>query len=279
MTDTSKQSSTTPSSAHALDRTNIESFSIAGAKVFERFFDCPLDYSHPEDKRRVRVFVRHIVPDTKADKMHELPFFLYLQGGPGFESSMPASARGGWYNAAIKEGYQVLLLDQRGTGLSSPVNSATLGAQFATTAEKVEYLSHFRADSIVGDCEHIRRILCEGRKDKESRKLTLLGQSFGGFCITTYLSLYPDSIAKAFITGGILPLVDSPDPVYMATYKRMISRNKQYYEKYPRDIGHVRRLMKHLNDVDVQLTDGGRLSPRRFQQLGLDFGMMGGFDR
>ncbi|KAJ1770120.1 hypothetical protein EV179_002722 [Coemansia sp. RSA 487] len=270
--------SLTRSFTHELDRTDVETFPIPGAKVFERFFDCPLDYSHPNDGRHIRVFVRHIVPKTKTDKMHELPFFLYLQGGPGFESPMPASVRSEWYSTAIKEGYQILLLDQRGTGLSSPVNSASLDAQFATTAEKIEYLTHFRADSIVGDCEHIRRILCDGRKSEDSSKLTLLGQSFGGFCITTYLSLYPDSIAKAFITGGVPPLVDSPDPVYMATYKRMVARNKQYYEKYPQDIGRVRRIMKHLNKVDVQLTDGGRLSPRRFQQLGLDFGMMGGFD-
>ncbi|KAJ2527002.1 hypothetical protein EV175_007593, partial [Coemansia sp. RSA 1933] len=170
--------------------------------------------------------------------MHQLPFFLYLQGGPGFECSMPSSSLGEWYSAAIKEGYQILLLDQRGTGQSSPINAATLDARFSSTAEKVEYLTHFRADSIVADCEHIRRILCEGRNDNdESSKLALLGQSFGGFCITTYLSLYPGSIAKALITGGVPPLVDNPDPVYLATYKRMIVRNKQYYEKYPRDVG------------------------------------------
>ncbi|KAJ2702661.1 hypothetical protein FB645_004196 [Coemansia sp. IMI 203386] len=264
---------------HELDRTDIESYTIGGGTVYERFFDCPLDYSSPESSQRIRVFVRHIVPLGKETKVHELPFLLYLQGGPGYECSLPGSVKGSWHAKAIEEGYQILLIDQRGTGLSSPINADILDAKFQTTAEKVQYASHFRADNIVRDCEHVRKILCAGRTGEASQKLALLGQSFGGFCIVTYLSLFPDSISKAFITGGIPPLIDSPDAVYKATYQRMISRNKQYYEKYPRDIARVRTVIKHLNQNRVTLPDGGNLSPRRFQQLGLVFGFTGGFDQ
>ncbi|KAJ2162157.1 hypothetical protein GGF46_000899 [Coemansia sp. RSA 552] len=263
---------------HELDRHDVESYYIPGGKVYERFFDCPLAHGQPADSRRLRVFVRHIVPLGKEAQMHTMPFILYLQGGPGFECSFPGSVKGGWYQTAISEGYQILLVDQRGTGLSSPINAASLDRLFATTEEKVQYITHFRADSIVHDCEYIRKLLCHGRSDPESCKIALLGQSFGGFCITTYLSLYPESISKALITGGVPPLVDSPDPVYKATYQRMLSRNKLYYEKYPRDVARVRAIIEHLNRVDVALPDGGRLSPRRFQQLGLNFGFTGGFD-
>ncbi|KAJ2509122.1 hypothetical protein IWW47_000165 [Coemansia sp. RSA 2052] len=265
------------STAHELDRVDIESYVIPGGTVYERFFECPLDYSQPESGQTVRVFVRHIVPLGKESQVRELPFMLYLQGGPGFGCRFPGSVKGGWHSTAISEGYQILLMDQRGTGLSSPISAASLDARFGSTAEKVEYVSRFRADSIVRDCEHIRKILCQGRADKDS-KLALLGQSFGGFCITTYLSLFPASVSKAFITGGIPPLVDGPDAVYQATYARMLSRNKQYYERFPRDVARVRSIMEHLNAVDVVLPDGGRLSPRRFQQLGISFGFTGGFD-
>ncbi|KAJ1885261.1 hypothetical protein LPJ66_010205, partial [Kickxella alabastrina] len=250
-----------------------------GGRVYERFFDCPLDYSQPDSDQRVRVFVRHIVPLGKEGKVHELPFMLYLQGGPGYECQLPASVKGGWHALAIKEGYQILLIDQRGTGLSSPINADSLEARFTTTDEKAGYVSHFRADNIVRDCEFVRKVLCEGRADGEAKKLALLGQSFGGFCITTYLSLFPNSISKAFITGGVPPLVDSPDAVYQATYRRMLSRNKQYYDKYPRDIQRVRTIIKHLDKTDVKLPDSGTLSPRRFQQLGIFFGFTGGFDK
>ncbi|KAJ2910345.1 hypothetical protein GGI21_000967 [Coemansia aciculifera] len=266
-------------SVHELDRTDVESYIIPGGTVYERFFDCPLDYSQPESGQAVHVFVRHIVPLGKESQMRELPFILYLQGGPGFECRFPGSVKGGWYSTAISEGYQILLMDQRGTGLSSPINADTLAARFSdSVADKVDYVSRFRADNIVRDCEHIRKILCQGRADKDS-KLALLGQSFGGFCIATYLSLFPESIAKAFITGGIPPLVDGPDAVYKATYARMVSRNRQYYERFPRDVARVRSIIKYLSAGDgVLLPDGGRLSPRRFQQLGLSFGFTGGFD-
>ncbi|KAJ2747639.1 hypothetical protein GGI20_000288 [Coemansia sp. BCRC 34301] len=263
--------------AHELDRTDIESYVIPGGTVYERFFECPLNYSQPKNSQTVRVFVRHIVPLGKESQVRELPFMLYLQGGPGFECRFPGSVKGGWHSTAISEGYQLLLMDQRGTGLSSPINADGLDARFSSAADKVEYVSFFRADNIVRDCEHIRKALCQGRADKDS-KLALLGQSFGGFCIATYLSLFPDSVAKAFITGGIPPLVDSPDAVYQATYARMLSRNRQYYDKFPRDVARVRSIIKHLNAVDVVLPDGGRLSPRRFQQLGISFGFTGGFD-
>ncbi|KAJ1814412.1 hypothetical protein LPJ56_003041 [Coemansia sp. RSA 2599] len=269
----------TDNQLHELDRADVESYAIRGGTVHERFFDCPLDYASPENGKRVRIFVRHIVPLDKDAKVHELPFLLYLQGGPGYECSLPGSVKSGWHAKAIAEGYQILLIDQRGTGRSSPINADSLDAKFSTTAEKVEYVSHFRADNIVRDCEHVRKILCAGRKDKASQKLTLLGQSFGGFCITTYLSLFPNSIAKAFITGGVPPLVDNPDAVYKATYQRMISRNQQYYEKYPRDVARVRTIIEFLNRNCIKLPDGGNLSPRRFQQLGLYFGFTGGFDR
>ncbi|KAJ1937590.1 hypothetical protein FBU59_004703, partial [Linderina macrospora] len=262
---------------HELDRTDVESYTIPGGIVYERFFDCPLDYSKPDSNETVRVFVRHIVPLGKKDEVHKMPFLLYLQGGPGFEVSFPGSVKGGWHKTAIDNGYQILLLDQRGTGLSSAINADSLNAKFSTTEDKVKYVAQFRADNIVRDCEHIRKILCADREG-DSSKFALLGQSFGGFCITTYLSMFPEGVSKAFITGGVPPLVDSPDQVYQATHKRMVHRNQQYYAKYPRDIARVKQIMLHLNEQNVTLPDGGNLSPRRFQQVGINFGFTGGFD-
>lgn len=83
----------------------------------------------------------------------------------------------------------MLLIDQRGTGLSSQISSESLEILFKTDEEKANYLTHFRADSIVKDCETIRKQLTQDRTKDEEERITLLGQSFGGFCITTYLSL------------------------------------------------------------------------------------------
>lgn len=52
--------------------------------------------------------VDFIDPVGKEEK--QLPYLLYLQGGPGFESPRPAEASG-WMKRACEE-YRVILLDQ-----------------------------------------------------------------------------------------------------------------------------------------------------------------------
>ena len=73
------------------------------------------------------------------------------------------------------------MLDQRGTGLSSPIDRNTLPLR-GTAEEQAAYLEHFRADSIVADAELIRAAL-------GLRPWSIYGQSYGGFCALTYLSL------------------------------------------------------------------------------------------
>lgn len=62
-----------------------------------------------------------------------------------------------WVKAAAKK-YNVLLLDQRGTGLSTAITVQAL-SQFKTPQEQADYFMQFRADSIVRDSELIRQTL------------------------------------------------------------------------------------------------------------------------
>jgi len=63
----------------------------------------------------------------------------------------------GWLKTAL-ESFQVLLLDQRGTGLSSPITPQALKL-IDTDADKADFLRLFRCDSIVRDAEQIRTTL------------------------------------------------------------------------------------------------------------------------
>ena len=97
---------------------------------------------------------------------------------------------------------------------------------------QARYLKQFRADNIVRDAEAIRLALTQGLPEPR-RKWSLMGQSFGGFCCISYLSMFPASLREAFITGGLPPLVDSPEEVYQRLFKKLVKRNVQYYEKFP----------------------------------------------
>ena len=58
-----------------------------------------------------------------------------------------------------------------------------------------------------------------------------------------------------------------------------MERNRSYYAKYPYDANRVRDILTYLQTHPTTPPHGGSLTPRRFQQLGLDFGAHGGFDR
>ena len=161
------------------------------------------------------------------------------------EATRPTSPPSGWMTRALKD-YRVLLLDQRGTGRSTPVGTVIPGD---TPEAQAEYLTHFRADSIVRDAELIRQELGVDR-------WSVLGQSFGGFCSMTYLSIAPDGLREAFITGGLSPIGRPVDDIYSATYRRVIERNERYFERYPEDRARVEEIHRRLDGEDVPARDG-----------------------
>ena len=240
-----------------------------GVVTRDHVWQVPLDHARP-DGALIEVFAREVaaadkVRDGKAD---ELPMLLFLQGGPGGMSPRPPV---GWLARALED-YRVLLLDQRGTGRSTPLTAQTVDT--ADPAAAAAYVRHFRADSIVADAELIRRDLlgADGRWDT-------LGQSYGGFVTLTYLSKAPEHLRRCLVTGGLAPLTATADEVYARTLPRVARRNREYYARYPDDVREVRRLLDHLDAHDVRLPDGDRLTARRFRMLGQGFGMSEGFER
>ena len=241
---------------------------IPGLVLKDHHFTVPLDHARP-DAETITVFAREVIAPAKEGQ--DLPWLVFLQGGPGSAAPRPQE-RSGWLKRALQD-YRVLLLDQRGTGLSSPVLPQTL-SRFPSAAAQADYLAHFRADSIVRDAELIRRRLLGA-----DQPWSVLGQSYGGFCAVTYLSLAPEGLKEVYLTGGLPPLTVSVDDVYRATYARVIQKNEAYYQRYPADIERVHQIVDYLETNDVRLSNGDRLSPRRFRQLGLAFGSSNGYEQ
>ena len=231
-------------------------FRTPGAVFTEREHSVPLDHADPGGPS-ISVFTREVAAPDGRDR----PYLVFLQGGPGFEATRPTSPPTGWLKRALLD-YRVLLLDQRGTGRSTPVGPTIPGA---TAREQADYLTRFRADSIVRDAELIR-------KELGVERWSILGQSFGGFTSMTYLSIAPDSLAEAFITGGLSPIGRHVDDIYGATYRRLLRSNARYFERYPDDRARIGDILRRLDTEDVRLPSGDRLTARRFRQLGLWLG-------
>ena len=241
---------------------------LPGLVLSNHEFILPLDHKKP-NAEKITVFAREVVSVEHENKA-DLPWLVFFQGGPGFPSPRPDS-KTGWLKRALKE-YRVLLLDQRGTGLSTPVTFQTL-AKIGSPQKQADYLKNFRADAIVADAELIRREIIGA-----GTRWSGLGQSYGGFCLTHYLSAAPEGLKEAIITGGLPPIGVSIDAVYRATYGRVLEKNRRYFARYPADGPLAAEIVECLMRTDVPLPGGGTLTSKRFQELGLGFGFTDGFE-
>lgn len=226
-------------------------------------FTVPLDHDRSDDQQ-IQVYAREIRATGTAGP--HLPWLLFLGGGPGSAAPRPTGGEG-WLNRALQD-YRVLMLDQRGTGRSTPVDRRLL-AQVRDPGAQAHYLSHFRADAIVRDAEMIRRTLVG------DRPWSVLGQSFGGLCATTYLSFAPHGLAEVFITGGLPGVCATADQVYRALYPKVTIKNAEHYDRFPNDVDQVRTIVRYLRDNRVILPSGRLLTVEAFQSLG---NILGGTD-
>ncbi|MFI5756857.1 alpha/beta fold hydrolase [Streptomyces sp. NPDC051569] len=241
----------------------MTSYRQPGVVLTDHRFTVPLDHGDPSGER-IELYAREVVAGAHADA--DLPWLVYLEGGPG-SGARRFVGQQAWLGRALKE-FRVLLLDQRGTGLSTPANRQTLPLR-GGPREQADYLAHFRADSIVRDCEIIRPQLTGGAP------WTVLGQSFGGFCAVRYLSAAPEGLRTVLITGGLPSLDATADEVYRAAYPRIARKVEAHYARYPQDIGRARRIVEHLAEHSPVLPTGHTLTPEVFQSLGI---MLGGGD-
>jgi pimeloyl-ACP methyl ester carboxylesterase len=161
-------------------------------------------------QERAEMYVDHAGMKTAKDMI------LYLQGGPGFGAPTPIVGLGmtkeaSWAGKALSQYKRVVLMDQRGTGRSTPITKQTLEKRFPdlflldslddthsksiedfddskraheALSEATEYMAQFRADNIVQDAEAIKDTLMLS-VDTEVRMLSCTPQ--GLFCFSLQL--------------------------------------------------------------------------------------------
>eukprot|EP00934_Nitzschia_sp_Nitz4_P003908 Nitzschia sp. Nitz4//scaffold323_size20210//283//1953//NITZ4_008690-RA/size20210-processed-gene-0.9-mRNA-1//-1//CDS//3329547861//3898//frame0 len=266
--------------------------------------------------QRAQAYVERSALDT-AEHM-----ILYLQGGPGFGAPVPIvdlglSSGSSWAAKALTYYPRVVLMDQRGTGQSTPITKQRLErlfpdlflldgasneksgtddnddkANFDQALEQAtDYLVQFRATSIVQDAEYIKDALMKPELSSTDLTATttttatssstsnqpnpwgaVLGQSFGGFCVSTYLSWVDHPPKVCLVTGGIPPIQASAHQVYTKLWDRVRERSQRYYDEYPGDVSIVQAIVQHLSKQPEPLGSGGVLTARRFLQYGMSLG-------
>ncbi|MCJ1384767.1 hypothetical protein MMC17_007885 [Xylographa soralifera] len=246
-------------------------------KITEHFFEVPVDHSKP-DGPQLRLFGRSCEKNEKPvepakDEPKQTPWRICLYSLL-YDSRAELESQSCTYK--VVRGYQLFFPDQRGTGMSSTITTATLAKQ-GSPADQAAYIKHFRADSIVKDMEAIRKVFTKDYPENK-KKWSALGQSFGGFCIVNYLSRFPEGLQEVFLTGGLPPLVKQPDAVYERLFRRMADRSHAYYQKFPEDVQRMKDIAGHLTKEEVKTNTGGIVSVSRLRQFGFILGFHGSFD-
>lgn len=227
--------------------------------IEEHTLTVPLVWDDPADTRTIDIFARVVAREGGET----LPYLVFLQGGPGHEAPRPfhSSTAPLWLDQALAH-HRLVLLDQRGTGLSSPVGDTDLERGSAWVAE---HLTHLRADAIVRDCEAMREHL-------GASSWSVLGQSFGGFTTLAYLSTDAASLDDVFVTGGLSAVGRHPDDVYALCYDKMRTASERYYRRFPEHRDAMRRLVDRADAGDIVLPDGEVVSRSRLRSLGSALG-------
>ncbi len=236
---------------------------VPGLVLVDHEMQVPLRHADP-DGEQITLFAREVARHDGRD----LPFLVFLQGGPGNEAPRPTGdpASPSWLPRALQD-FRVLMLDQRGTGQSMPIGPHTLEGR--SVEDATEYLTHFRADAIVKDCELMREAL-------GVEKWSLLGQSFGGFTSIHYLSVAPEGLASAYITGGLTPVGHTADDIYSTTFDIMRERSARYYDRFPADRERMRRIIDLCAAGEIHTPAGDRVTPEWFRTIGLRLGALPG---
>ncbi|MDT0157321.1 alpha/beta fold hydrolase [Microbacterium sp. ARD32] len=237
---------------------------MPGLTIQDHTLAVPLVWGDPADARTIDVFAAVVTREGGED----LPYLLYLQGGPGHEAprAFGSPSSPAWLDAALKE-HRVVLLDQRGTGRSTAIGDRDLERGADAVAER---LTHLRADSIVRDAEALREHL-------GAATWNVLGQSFGGFTTLAYLSTDAESLHHVYFTGGLSTIDRTPDEVYALCYDKMRVASERYYRRFPEHRDSMRRLVDLAASGDIVLADGEVVSPSRLRSVGSALGTNDGW--
>lgn len=282
-------------------------YALPGLHVRDVTIDVPLDRTRPQ-RGTIEVFARVVTSHGGEDR----PFAVYLQGGPGVEAPRPSlePASPSWLPRVLED-YRLILLDQRGTGRSTPLGldtpapglqpagsglqpagsvlesaasaqstatgTSAAGSSSATlrtadAAAAAEYLTHFRADAIVEDALDVLDHL-------GGETVTPIGQSFGGFTTLHWLSTRPETLSGAIITGGLPAVGRTPDEVYSTTWEIMRRKSLAFYRRFPGDRARMEELAGLAADRAIRLPNGDAVSPARLRSVGHRLGATGGAEQ
>ncbi|MEV4615002.1 alpha/beta hydrolase [Kitasatospora sp. NPDC049258] len=188
-------------------------------------FKVPLDYAAPDTGDLTLTAARK----RSTGGGERLGSLLINPGGPGGSAVEYMEGASRSLDPKIRAGYDLVGLDPRGVGRSSPVSCLAGGRMDAFTATDITPDDQAEVDALVaadkefaeGCRQHSGAVLghvgtVEAARDMDvlrallgDRKLNYLGKSYGTFLGATYAGLYPTRVGRMVLDGAMDPSLDS----------------------------------------------------------------------
>lgn len=157
------------------------------------------------------------------------PYMFFFNGGPGIGFTDHYFEHDGY--SSFMPDYNVVLMDQRGSGFSSePIDNI------------LEY-KYFASKYICYDAELLKKKLIG-----DESKIIVFGQSFGGYLVRKYLELYCNSASVGISHGyGVCSCIS----MKVNIEKSLLEQVDSYFFEYPEDKDVFLKLRAMLDDRDT----------------------------
>ncbi len=189
--------------------------------------DVPVDYADPDGARFTLSLARY----NALDQDNKIGTLLVNPGGPGVSGTFLATDAANWYDRELRERFDIVAWDPRGTGKSTPVIDCIddydeFYAQIDTTPEddaerqavidsarrfadgcvqrSGDILARVGTNDSARDVDAIRRAIGEDT-------ISFFGFSYGSELGATWATLFPDTVRAAVFDGGVDPTATSRD--------------------------------------------------------------------
>ncbi|MGW4897636.1 alpha/beta hydrolase [Kitasatospora sp. NPDC004240] len=186
-------------------------------------FKVPLDYEHPGAGDLTLSAARTRATGTRLGSLMLNP------GGPGGSAVEYVEAVAGTYDSGVRAAYDLVGLDPRGVGRSSPVTCLDGGRMDAYTAVDITPDDQGEVDALVAAdkefAEGCRRTAgerlghlgtVEAARDLDvlralvgDARLNYVGKSYGTFLGATYAGLFPSRVGRMVLDGAMDPSLDA----------------------------------------------------------------------
>jgi pimeloyl-ACP methyl ester carboxylesterase len=210
------------------------------------FVSVPMDYDNPKGKN-LDIFYRLMPSSHSVPAISKKPILLIINGGPGMPSRYRAlDYQYGEANprdrlAALAKYFRILTVDQRGTGMSSPLDLNDPGLSPALLAKL------FDADEHASD--HARVVDAVIPKDEP---FLILARSYGGHIGLQYLLMRDRARQPAgfIFDSALLPNTDALN-IFTERRKEQHALNRSLLKSNPELVNNIKRLRQHFTQLGL----------------------------